>query len=43
MNNDSDDDDLELELREPLTKEPKGIYLISECSEPKKRIDYVLV
>ena len=37
-----DDDDLELELREPLTKEPKGIYF-SDGSEPKKRIDYVLV
>ena len=38
-----DEDDVELELREQSApRESKGIYF-SDDSEPKKRIDYVLV
>ena len=38
-----DEDDLELELKEQATSEPKGIYFCRDGAEPKKRIDYVLV
>ena len=38
-----DEDDLELELTEQSTSEPKGIYFRDGAAEPKKRIDYVLV
>ena len=38
-----DEDDLELQLKEQSTSEPKGIYFCRDGTEPKKRIDYVLV